>query len=1293
MKRLILTLLILLMASPVWALSDKLEIYDSFPFKFYAAKTQANQQAHAYAIQSDSRMRQLSSDFTVHDWTAFQNLFSYAAPDGSTYSNPTTRVYPTTTEGMIFIEGVSSFNHKYLYKSIDRGEHFGNNAPNYNDGDPVLYLGADPTDPTNITKQSTKRSSILPQAFCEATIGGVKTFLIGEYPAGALDEVDATGFNRVTIWKSTDNGDTWSSVVSWPNTTTLVTNHVHAIVQNPYDPNKIYISLGDSKKDGIWHGGVIVWNGTDALNARPDADAGWKTYLQDWSPLDFMCRPDGYVYTGPEGPNVMSSDGLWRFDSSLSLGSKTKVYDSANSFDDARHGFGPGCVMPDGTLIITRICGTEQNTSNHKTAIIASIDDGATWKPVGYYTYDMRDLAYMDAVFPFGGKLVMSGDSAAGKEPYVTTVVDVSGLIKNGETPKIIHPVYYVNDVTGSDTINLNYNASLGDYNYATKTNGHQINYGSKTKPWATLQYALGDAGNTTVRSEVDPSVDSRVCNGSRILVTKSDNIIDLASTATIIPCIDNFKVGGVPGASQSGPVIIEGAKSAPLEIKNTNASWSSNTLFDCKTRKETANWSSSTTYAINAYVKYGDVLWKSKRNNNLNHAPTAKSSWWTDSGGVGNTFGPDGLGFVNCVLTNAKAGGTTSLMTTTVSDAVTGYAGSFLFDKCVLGSPSVSHGSPCISNTTDYGQPRITVKNSLVTTGGAFIGANNTKNIYNEVMIDNTVFIGGVNAILADFYPLDGGTATKSWIRNCTFINYTTAAITIPAGSSFFPEIKNCIFSSAVNTHAICDQAGLTETNIIDYNCIYGGTVYTSIGGTANAHSTTEDPKLHGVGWINTDSSAYHTGTPINSPVWGVDKTDISYNATTPSMGAYEYDASRAIYVDSTNGSDYFDGSVSAEPYKTIAKANAATYLQGDDSIKLKCDETWTEMCTISTSGTSGHALTYTSYGLGAAPIIDGTGNTHAMLGSSKNYITISGIDFRAGTTACLGITGAGNNISNCTAHDGVIGISSDAATVAQCISHGNSGTGIATAGGIVRYCKVYSNGDVGISIGDSDSTVDSNVIHSNTSYGISAATGSATISILGNTLYQDNIHVASGVTVDSILNNIVWAGSDTSVSNAGTITNLNYNDLYTSGDQYDGTVNNTPTGNLNANPKFFDAANGDYHLLPGSPCIDAGIDSNAPDFDIEGTPRPQGAGYDMGALEFNVDADYDYDGIPDTIDNCPNIPNGPSLGTCMPGSDKAGVACHSDADCVLGCSVNGVCSMSQEDTNQNGVGDVCEN
>ena len=46
------------------------------------------------------------------------------------------------------------------------------------------------------------------------------------------------------------------------------------------------------------------------------------------------------------------------------------------------------------------------------------------------------------------------------------------------------------------------------------------------------------------------------------------------------------------------------------------------------------------------------------------------------------------------------------------------------------------------------------------------------------------------------------------------------------------------------------------------------------------------------------------------------------------------------------------------------------------------------------------------------------------------------------------------------------------------------------------------------------------------------------------------------------------------------------------------------------------------DLHLVPGAAAIDAGSAELAPDVDIEGRHRPQGAGYDLGAYERPVDA-----------------------------------------------------------------------
>ena len=53
---------------------------------------------------------------------------------------------------------------------------------------------------------------------------------------------------------------------------------------------------------------------------------------------------------------------------------------------------------------------------------------------------------------------------------------------------------------------------------------------------------------------------------------------------------------------------------------------------------------------------------------------------------------------------------------------------------------------------------------------------------------------------------------------------------------------------------------------------------------------------------------------------------------------------------------------------------------------------------------------------------------------------------------------------------------------------------------------------------------------------------------------------------------------------------------------------------GNIDQNPDFLGDL--DFHLEPGSPCVDAGKNAGV-QVDFEGDVRPQGAGYDMGADE----------------------------------------------------------------------------
>ncbi len=64
-------------------------------------------------------------------------------------------------------------------------------------------------------------------------------------------------------------------------------------------------------------------------------------------------------------------------------------------------------------------------------------------------------------------------------------------------------------------------------------------------------------------------------------------------------------------------------------------------------------------------------------------------------------------------------------------------------------------------------------------------------------------------------------------------------------------------------------------------------------------------------------------------------------------------------------------------------------------------------------------------------------------------------------------------------------------------------------------------------------------------------------------------------------------------------------------------GASNDIMTVHVPHDPQFFDAGADQYCLLPGSPCIDSGTPVGAPPDSYNGVPRPQGAGFDIGAYE----------------------------------------------------------------------------
>jgi hypothetical protein len=98
-------------------------------------------------------------------------------------------------------------------------------------------------------------------------------------------------------------------------------------------------------------------------------------------------------------------------------------------------------------------------------------------------------------------------------------------------------------------------------------------------------------------------------------------------------------------------------------------------------------------------------------------------------------------------------------------------------------------------------------------------------------------------------------------------------------------------------------------------------------------------------------------------------------------------------------------------------------------------------------------------------------------------------------------------------------------------------------------------------------------------------------------------------------IWNNIFYnAGSNYWASDGGSVEG-SHNLLFSSEGDID--PGDFPTDLVNLDPLLIDPASDDYHIPGDSPAIDAGLNAGVTS-DLEGNPRPQGHGYDIGAYEF---------------------------------------------------------------------------
>lgn len=311
----------------------------------------------------------------------------------------------------------------------------------------------------------------------------------------------------------------------------------------------------------------------------------------------------------------------------------------------------------------------------------------------------------------------------------------------------------------------------------------------------------------------------------------------------------------------------------------------------------------------------------------------------------------------------------------------------------------------------------------------------------------------------------------------------------------------------------------------------------------------------------------------------------------------------SRVIYV-KPSGSDLNDGNSWDSAFMTIHKAI-------DES--LEGDYVWVAKGLYA----EGSELTIPYY----LELYGGFNGAESLLEErniNKNPVIISGKD----SYRCITNYGVidGFFISDGYADDGSC-VYNRAGEVRNCSLFNNEASGkgcIYNSYGEIKNCKVYDNISYAAGIYNDYGDIENCLIFNNSSSQSAAGIYNQYGFVRNCTVTQNRCHGACGgiCTKDgdaiSIENCIVWDNYPSDIDCYKIRNSVQYSCFE------EGT---SGVGNIAVNPLFIFANNNvdswSFHLQEDSPCIDAGLADNAPEFDLENRPRPKGSGIDMGAYE----------------------------------------------------------------------------
>ncbi|MFK7933637.1 MAG: choice-of-anchor Q domain-containing protein [Saprospiraceae bacterium] len=771
-----------------------------------------------------------------------------------------------------------------------------------------------------------------------------------------------------------------------------------------------------------------------------------------------------------------------------------------------------------------------------------------------------------------------------------------------------------------------------------------------------------GFAGTETMLSQRDPATNVTILSGdydgddvvtgtgnTLTLTNIEDNAYHVMITAdlTSAAVIDGFTFsGGNAGGSSfinySGYIFRKfyggGQLNYASELTVTNCIFTANYAVEGAGQYNDENANATITdcsFSLNFAGEYGGGQYNSEA------APTITNCTFTSNGG-GYGGGAQYNDFASVSMTNCTFTSNFSFI------AGQGYGGA----QYSWGGPLSMTDCTFTSNSADYG-------------GAQFNGNSNSMTFTNCTFTENeaTVF-GGVQ----------NNYACIPTVTNCTFTMNSASRGGVQFNEfTALPAMTNCILWG--NTASDTDPNIYNESsgNPTFTNCLIegsgGSSSWVSSLGTDGGNNLDADPFF--VDAANGDvsllacSDAIDAGTATGAPATDIIGTTRPQGAGYD-MGAYEATsaapacpvANTEIYV-KHNASGASNGTSWADAYTDLQDAMDDAAVSGLDI--------WVAAGTYlpldAPDGTTSTGLTdrKNTFHLDTdTKIYGGFAGTETMLSQRDPMTNVTilsgdfdGDDIVTGGGSTLSITNNEENayhvmvtanLTNATVIDGFTFSGGNANTNFLPIMYGGQAFDGTSGGGqynrnsspIMTNCTFTSNysGDIGGGMYN----VSSSVVLTNCIFtlnwgswrggGLFASTLPTTITNCtftlnlatsdGGGLFFDS---SSSTMTNCILSGNTASGNGPNIYNDGGTNIPTFTNCLIEGSggssSWLSSLGTDGGNNLDTDPFFVDAANGDLSLLACSDAIDAGTATGAPATDIIGTTRPQGAGYDMGAYE----------------------------------------------------------------------------